>query len=180
LLTAGCVAGTAALLAVLPVSANRASGDHVERVHFAAPEFVAGSIWINSKPLSLADLKGKVAVVHFWTHGCINCIHNYPAYQAWHTDFKDKGVVIVGIHSPEFESEKDVGRIERKAKENGLKFPIIIDNDMKHWKAWGNRYWPSIYLVDKSGQVQFRWDGEVGDAGAAALRAKIEQLLREK
>jgi len=93
--------------------------------------------------------------------------------------YKDKDVILVGIHTPEFESEKDVNRIRRKAKENDLVVPIVVDNERKHWKAWSNQYWPCIYLVDKSGQVRYRWAGEVGTKGSAAVRKKIEELLTE-
>jgi peroxiredoxin len=144
-----------------------------------APEFPAGAEWLNSKPLKLTDLKGQVVVVHFWTFGCINCIHNYPAYKAWHERFAGEGVTIVGVHTPEFEAEKDVGRVRKKVADHKLKFPVVIDNDGAIWKAWGNRLWPSIYLVDKRGVVRSRYEGELSTEGKAAVRRKIEALLAE-
>lgn len=174
----------AAIVVVRQMAQELRAGDNgVTAIHVAAPEFVAGSRWLNTKddkPLTLADLKGKVAVVHFWTNGCINCVHNYPAYKKWQDAYAGKDVRIVGIHTPEFDGEKDVQRIERKMKENGLTFAVVVDNDTKHWKAWGNHYWPAIYLVDKRGTARYKWEGEVGVAGEAAMRAKIDELLAEK
>jgi peroxiredoxin len=105
------------------------------------PELTSVSEWINSKPLKIADLKGKVVVVHFWTHGCINCVRNYEHYRAWTTQFeKVPEFAMIGIHTPEFDSEKNVERIKQKAKDNKLTFPIAVDNDSKNWQAWGNQY----------------------------------------
>jgi len=104
----------------------------------AAPEFTGVTEWVNSKPLKLADQKGKVVIVHFWTNGCINCVHNYPHYRAWTKKYKDnKDLIIVGIHTPEFDAEKNVDRIKDRAKKNELTFAIAVDNDGANWKAWG-------------------------------------------
>lgn len=148
-----------------------------------APEFRNVTAWVNSEPLKFADLKGKVVVVHFWTHGCINCIHNYPHVRAWHDQFKDKGVTVIGIHTPEFDREKDLDRIKAKAKDNKLTFPIAVDNDQANWQAWRNRYWPCVYLVDKAGQVRYHWEGELNyreTRGEETMRKRIEELLAEK
>jgi peroxiredoxin len=149
----------------------------------AAPEFARGTQWPQSKPLTLASLRGQVVVVHFWTFGCINCVHNYPAYKAWHEQYAGKGVTIVGIHTPEFEHEADVKQVLARAKKNGLKFPIAVDNDGQNWKNWKNRYWPSIYLIDKQGRVRYRWEGELDSAqtkGERLMRQRIDELLAEK
>jgi thiol-disulfide isomerase/thioredoxin len=148
----------------------------------AAPEFASGTKWLQSKPLKLASLRGKVVVVHFWTFGCINCIHNYPAYKAWQEKYAGKGVTIIGIHTPEFEHEADAKQVLAKAKKHGLKFPIAVDNDGKNWKKWKNRYWPSIYLIDKKGRVRYRWEGELDSTkskGDHLMRQRIEKLLAE-
>jgi thiol-disulfide isomerase/thioredoxin len=143
-----------------------------------APEFTAVTAWLNSKPLKLADQKGKVVVVHFWTNGCINCIHNYPHYRAWQEKYKDeKSLLIVGIHTPEFDAEKNVDRIKDRLATNQLKFAVAVDNDAANWKAWGNRYWPCIYLVDKAGKIRHRWDGELGEEGYRKVTAQIDDLL---
>lgn len=146
------------------------------------PEIVGITHWLNSDPLTLKQLKGKVVVAHFFTTGCINCIRNYPHVKAWAKDFKDQNVVILGIHTPEFESEADVEAIKKKLKKNGITFPVAIDNDLKLWNRWGNRVWPCTYIIDKAGVCRYRWDGEYnfrGKDGEALLREKIKTLLNE-
>lgn len=146
----------------------------------AAPEFTGVSEWLNAKPLKLADQKGKVVVVHFWTNGCINCINNYPHYRAWQEKYKgDKKYLMVGIHTPEFDAEKKVDRIKERIEKNKLTFAVAVDNDQKNWTTWGNRYWPAIYLVDKAGNVRERWEGELGDKGYKQMTEKIDALLKE-
>jgi hypothetical protein len=110
-------------------------------------------------------------------------VHNYPWYRGWHEKYATKGVTVIGVHTPETPGEADVDRVRRKAKDNGLAYPIAIDNDARTWKAWDNRFWPSTYLVDKKGRVRYRWDGELnwqGTRGEEVLRRKIEELLAEK
>jgi thiol-disulfide isomerase/thioredoxin len=143
-----------------------------------APEFTGVTAWINSKPLKLADQKGKVVVIHFWTNGCINCIHNYPHYRAWQDKYKgEKNFLMIGVHTPEFDAEKDVDRIKDRMAKNKLTFAVAVDNDGANWKAWGNQYWPSIYLVDKTGTVRHRWEGELGDDGYKKVTGQIDELL---
>jgi thiol-disulfide isomerase/thioredoxin len=147
----------------------------------AAPEFAPGTQWLHSKPLTIASLRGQVAVVHFWTFGCVNCVHNYPVYKAWQEKYAGKGATIIGIHTPEFTYEADAKQVEAKAEKNGLKFPIVIDNDGANWKNWDNRYWPSIYLIDKKGQVRYRWEGELhlDTAEGKRFAQRIDELLAE-
>jgi thiol-disulfide isomerase/thioredoxin len=146
-----------------------------------APEFTSVTEWINSKELKLSEQKGKVKVIHFWTFGCINCIHNYPHYRAWMEKYKDqKDFLMVGIHTPELARERDIDTIKKKAKENKLTFPIAVDNDDKNWVAWGNRWWPCVYIVDKDNKVLFRWEGELGDDGFKRMTAELDKLLELK
>lgn len=147
-----------------------------------APEFPAGVRWVQGEPTTLKHLKGRVVVLHFWTFGCINCQRNYPVYKTWLKQYADKDLTIVGVHTPEFQHEADADRVKQKAKENGLTFPVVLDNDSKIWKAWRNRYWPCIYLIDRQGQVRYRWEGELhldkeNDRKFAAL---IDTLLAEQ
>jgi len=122
-----------------------------------------------------------VVVVHFWTNGCINCIHNYPYYRAWQKKYKDdKNFLIIGVHTPEFDAEKDVARIKERMAKNKLTFAVAVDNGGANWKAWGNRFWPAIYLVDKNGTVRHRWEGELGNEGYKTVTAQIDELLAEK
>jgi thiol-disulfide isomerase/thioredoxin len=146
-----------------------------------APEFTEVTDWINSKPIKLADQKGRVVLVHFWTNGCINCVHNYPHYNAWQDKYKDnKEFLMVGIHTPEFDSEKNIYRIKDRALKNKLSFAIAVDNSGANWKAWKNEFWPCIYLVDKEGKIRHRWDGELGEADFKKVTTQIDELLAEK
>ena len=147
-----------------------------------APEFPPNTQWLQSEPLKLADLRGRVVIVQFWTFGCINCIRNYPVYKAWQEKYAGQAVTIIGVHTPEFTNEADVTRVRAKARENGLKFPIAIDNESRIWKSWDNHAWPSIYLIDKQGRVRFNWEGELHleNAEARQFASRIDELLAEK
>ena len=148
-----------------------------------APEFVGITDWIQSDPLTVASLRGKVVIVHFWTNGCINCQRNYPHYRQWLRDFEGKDVAIVGIHTPEFDWEADVARIRDQVAKNELKFPVAVDAEGETWRAWENKYWPAIYVVDKGGRVRFEWPGELtsgGNKGDEIIRKKVLELLDEK
>lgn len=154
----------------------------LRRPAFKAPELVHTSEWINSSPLRLDELRGKVVVVHFYASGCINCIRNYPWYRQWHDGFNGKDVVLVGIHTPETASERNGENVRRKAAEEKLAFPILIDGKNDNWNAWGNSMWPSVYLVDKRGYVRDFWPGELkwqGNDGEKYMRERIEGLLAE-
>jgi thiol-disulfide isomerase/thioredoxin len=148
----------------------------------AAPEFPADTQWLQSEPLKLSDLHGQVVIVHFWTFGCINCIHNYPVYKAWQEKYAGKGVTIIGVHTPEFVNEANVARIRAKAQDNGLTFPIAIDNGGAIWRKWDNHFWPSIYLIDKAGRVRDHWEGELHLETVAGRQfaSRIDALLAEK
>ncbi|CAN5145687.1 hypothetical protein BH11PLA2_BH11PLA2_45300 [soil metagenome] len=145
-----------------------------------APEFTDISDWLNAKPMKMADLKKSVVVVHFWTNGCINCVHNYPYYQKWMEQYKDsKDFQMIGVHTPEFDSEKNVDRLKDKIKDNKLTFVVAVDNKSATWKAWGNEYWPCIYVVDKAGNIREKWDGELREKSFELLTDKIGALLKE-
>lgn len=126
-----------------------------------APEFPQGARWLQGGLLKLADLKGRVVVVHFWTYGCINCQRNYPVYKAWQEKYPADKVTVIGVHTPEFAAEKDADRVLAQAKAHGLTFPILLDNDAAVWKAWRTRCWPTIFLIDKRGVVRYHWEGEL-------------------
>jgi len=152
------------------------------RAAFKAPELVNTNDWINSSPIKLQELHGKVAVIHFYACGCINCIHNYPWYHEWHDAFKDKGVVLIGIHSPETMSERDSANVRKKAAAEKFQFPVLIDGKSENWDAWGNSMWPSVYLIDKHGYLRQFWPGELnwqGSNGEKYMREWIERLAAE-
>jgi thiol-disulfide isomerase/thioredoxin len=125
----------------------------------AAPE-LSGGPWLNSEPLRLADLKGKVVLVEFWTFGCINCQHVIPAIRGWYNTYKDQGLVIIGVHTPEFDYEKDLNNVKEGLTRLEVPYPVVLDNDWTTWHAYRNRYWPAFYLIDKAGAIRYVHAGE--------------------
>ena len=141
----------------------------------AAPE-LNNQVWLNSKPLKLADLRGKVVMVEFWTFACINCQHVTPSLNALYTKYADKGLVIIGVHSPEFAYEKELKNVRAAIGEAKIQYPVAIDNDYATWNAYGNHYWPARYLVDKAGNIRLL---QIGEGGYAQTDATIAALLAE-
>ncbi len=125
-----------------------------------APGFDGGGEWLNSPPLALEELRGKVVLVKFWTYTCINCIRTFPFVNAWEEKYADDGLVIVGVHTPEFEFEKDLGNLRQAVADNEIRYPVVQDNDYKIWRAYANRYWPAKYLIDKNGCIVNEHFGE--------------------
>lgn len=125
-----------------------------------APEFAGISNWINSSPLTLQELKGKVVLVDFWTYSCINCIRTLPYIRSWYEKYKDQGFVVVGVHTPEFEFEKDLNNVKRAVERFNIAYPVALDNDYKTWQAYSNSYWPAHYLIDQNGHVRQFHAGE--------------------
>ncbi len=125
-----------------------------------APEFVGISHWINSPPLSMKKLRGKVVLIDFWAYSCINCLRTFPHLNAWYEAYKDKGLVIVGVHSPEFDFGKNLANVKHAVKQFHIRYPVAMDSDMATWRAWNNQYWPAEYLVDKQGRVVLHHFGE--------------------
>jgi peroxiredoxin len=155
----------------------------LNRIYPMAPEFVAVKKWINSAPLSMKELRGKVVLVHFYAFQCHNCHANFDIYRRWHDQLRDEGVVVVGIQTPETSREHDPAAVEAAAVERDLQFPILVDLESKNWKAWGNTMWPTIYVVDKNGYIRHWWQGELnwkGATGDKAIEQTIEAALAEK
>lgn len=150
-----------------------------------APE-LTGDSWLNlpkGSTLSLASRKGKVTIVHFWTFGCINCKRNLAAYDRWWKRFADKGVVVIGIHTPETEAERDPANAARKVKELGISYPVLLDSDHQNWNRWQQHIWPAIYLIDKQGRARYLWEGELEyqkAGGETKMTQHILDLLREQ
>ena len=128
----------------------------------AAPGFDGGGAWVNSAPLDLAKLgvQGKVVLVDFWTFGCYNCTNTLPYVKQWWAKYKDQGLVIVGVHTPEFDSERVLANVQDAVKSQGIGWPVVQDNDHTIWRAYGNNYWPHFYLVDERGQIIYDHIGE--------------------
>jgi len=148
-----------------------------------APEFTHNNKqdWINSSPLNIADLKGKVVLVDFWTFGCWNCYRSFPWMNAMENRLDKEQFQIVGVHTPEFENERVRKNIEAKVEEFKLHHPIMIDNDSSYWRAMNNRYWPAFYILDKNGKVRAAFFGETheGDRRAKQIEETINALLSE-
>lgn len=149
----------------------------------AAPPFTQQSAeaWINSEPLTWEHLRGQVVLVNFWTYGCGNCYRSFPWLKSVEERFGPSGLRVVGIHTPEFEHEKQRQNVERKAREFDLDHPVMLDNDYAFWRAMANRYWPTFYLVDKRGRIRAHFIGEThaGDRRARAVEQRIIELLAE-
>ena len=131
-------------------------------------------VWLNSEPLTAEGLRGRVVLVDFWTYSCINWLRTLPYVRAWHERYRDRGLVVVGVHAPEFGFEHDLDNVRRAAGELGVAYPVVIDNDFAIWRSFENRYWPAVYLVDRDGRVRFHHFGE--EAYEETERA-IQQLL---
>lgn len=127
---------------------------------YDAPDFVGGQEWLNSKPLTLADLRGKVVLVDFWTYSCYNCRNTLPALRGWWAKYKDQGLVIVGVHTPEFSSEHELDNVRKAVADQEIGWPVIQDNDSAIWRSYNNHYWPHMYLVDSRGKVIYDHIGE--------------------
>jgi thiol-disulfide isomerase/thioredoxin len=145
----------------------------------AAPEFTGTGRWFNTaggKPLSLRELRGKVVLIDFWTYTCINCVRTLPYIKAWDRKYGGKGLVIVGVHTPEFSFERDAPNVAAAIRREGLRYPVVQDNDYATWEAYGNQYWPAKYLIDASGQVRYT---HFGEGEYATTEANIRTLLAE-
>jgi cytochrome c biogenesis protein CcdA/thiol-disulfide isomerase/thioredoxin len=125
-----------------------------------APDFTGIESWLNSEPLTLTALRGNVVLIDFWTYSCINCLRTLPHVKRWAATYRDAGLVVVGVHTPEFAFERVRDNVERAAASLGVDYPIALDNDYGTWTAWGNRYWPAKYFIDRQGHVRFAHFGE--------------------
>ncbi len=158
-------------LIMLTAAAVTRAGD----VGRQAPELL-NETWLNSGPLHLSDLKGKVVMVEFWTYGCYNCRNVEPYIKQWHKKFAPQGLAVIGVHSPEFDSERDIENVKRYVRERGIAYPVAIDNDFATWKNYHNRYWPALYLIDKKGVIRYV---HVGEGEYALTEQTIQALLAE-
>jgi thiol-disulfide isomerase/thioredoxin len=143
-------------------------------LHSALAALDGAAVWLNSEPLTADALRGRVVLVDFWTYSCVNWLRTLPYVRAWHETYGGRGLVVVGVHAPEFGFEHDLDNVRRAAGELGVGYPVVIDNDFAIWRSFGNRYWPAVYLVDGDGRMRFRHFGE--EAYEATERA-IQQLL---
>ena len=161
---------------------------HGERVDVegsaSLPEFThkETTAWLNSTPLTVRDLRGKVVLVHVWTFECSNCYRSLPWLAGVADKYLGRGLVEIGIHTPEFEREKVAANVAAKVKEFGIDHPVMIDNNFSYWRALDNQYWPAWYIVDARGRIRARVIGEVhaSDPRARAIEATIDDLIAER
>jgi cytochrome c biogenesis protein CcdA/thiol-disulfide isomerase/thioredoxin len=132
--------------------------------------------WLNSTPLSAAQLKGKVVLVDFWTYSCINCLRTLPYVKAWAEKYHDQGLVVIGVHAPEFAFERDVNNVSKAMRDLGINYPVALDNDYKIWRSFDNQYWPAHYFADAQGRIRYH---HFGEGAYAESEQVIQQLLRE-
>jgi thiol-disulfide isomerase/thioredoxin len=130
--------------------------------------------WLNSEPLTAAALRGRVVLVDFWTYSCVNWLRTLPYVRAWHERYRDRGLVVVGVHAPEFGFEHDLDNVRRAVRDLDVGHPVVIDNEFAIWRAFGNHYWPAVYLLDGDGRVRFQHFGE--EAYAETERA-VQELV---
>ena len=141
----------------------------------AAPE-ISNGIWINSEPLTLKSLHGRVVLIEFWTFACYNCRNTLPALEKWDAQYRDKGLTIIGVHTPELDIERDIDQLRREVAGLGIKYPVVTDQDYSTWKAYGVEAWPTLFVLDKQGRV--RWT-HVGEGYYDETEQVIKKLLAE-
>ncbi len=165
----------------MPLAADPLAGDSSEDVLIPAakarkaPELTKGE-WINSDALTLAGLKGRVVYIEFWTFGCYNCINTLPAVKGYDKKFRDKGLTVIGIETPEFDSERVLNNLVSAVKKRGIEYPVLTDYGSKNWEAYSVNAWPTIVIIDKQGRIRYR---HIGEGAYDTQERVIETLLAE-
>jgi len=157
--------------------AAAATGDSVVLSHEGTlPELSGGTAWLNSPPLTREQLKGKVVLIDFWTYSCINCLRALPYVKAWDAKYRKDGLVVIGVHAPEFDFEKVKKNVQASLTKLGITYPVVMDNDMAIWNAFHNQYWPAHYFIDVNGNIRHH---HFGEGKYAESEQVIRQLLRD-
>ncbi|HEY6885155.1 MAG TPA: thioredoxin family protein [Nitrososphaeraceae archaeon] len=166
---------------ITTIKLDKAQFQHIDKSQFIkAPEFAQIGGYINTpnnSPLTLSSLRGKVVLVDFWTYSCINCIRTLPHINDWYQKYADKGLVIVGVHSPEFEFEKNYDNVKAAVQRLGITYPVLLDSAHGTWDAYGNQYWPRDYLIDADGYIRH---DHIGEGGYDQTEKAIQSLLAER
>ena len=153
------------------------TSDEYESSESANAPALAHGDWINSEPLKLEDLRGRVVLIEFWTFGCINCRNTLPFVKNWNDRYREKGLTVIGVHSPEFAEETIVENLRRQVVSLGINYPVVSDNDYQTWNAYNVHAWPTMFLLDKQGRI--RWK-HVGEGHYDETERLIQKLLAEK
>jgi thiol-disulfide isomerase/thioredoxin len=138
------------------------------------PDFQGISEWLNSDPLTIAELKGNVVLIQFWTFACINCQRTLPYIVQWHQQYAEQGLKVIGIHTPEFAFEREINNVKNALDEHKITYPVPIDDQFKTWKAYDNSYWPHLYLADRQGNLRY---DHIGEGAYDTTEQTIRQLL---
>lgn len=171
------LAAVAAAIGILTAAAPASGGDVASSTARTAPEFQNIDHWLNSQPLKLQDLRGKVVLVDFWTYTCINCLNHLPYIKEWNAKYKDQGLVVVGVHTPEFAYEKSTRNVQEAISRLQITHAVAQDNHYATWKAFDNQYWPAVYLIDKQGKIVY---SHFGEGSYGTTEKKIQALLAEQ
>jgi len=147
----------------------------VQEFNTKAPD-ITSKQWLNSQPLDWSVLKDKVVLVEFWTFECYNCKNVEPYVKKWYETYKNQGLEVVAVHSPEFDRERKIENVREYIADHSITYPVAIDNDFKIWKNFSNRYWPAMYLVDKKGIVRYRF---IGEGNYQLIENTLKKLLKE-
>lgn len=164
----------AALMLCAAAATSRATPADNPSAQTLAPEFTGIDTWLNTAPLTLRQLRGKVVLIDFWTYTCINCIHTLPYVERWHEKYKDQGLVVIGVHTPEYPFERSTDNVRAAIRHFNLRYPVAQDNDYATWRAYQNRYWPAFYLLDQTGHIVY---SHFGEGEYAETEAQIQRLL---
>ena len=167
---------------IITINLDRNKFTNIDKSQFQkAPDLTQISGYLNTpnnnQPIHLANYKGKVVLIDFWTYSCINCIRTIPYLNDWYSKYADKGFVIIGVHSPEFEFEKNYDNVKTAVQKFGIMYPVVLDNNLGTWNAYGNQYWPRHYLIDAQGYIR---EDHIGEGGYAETEKTIQSLLAER
>ena len=169
---------TTSLNPVQPPTANTSSGIIDESQYPVVPDLIGIAGYINTSPDDLkSQMQNKVVLYDFWTYSCINCLRTLPYLEAWNAKYADKGLLIIGVHSPEFEFEKDINNVKMATQKYGITYPVVLDSDHQTWDAFNNRYWPAEYLTDYTGHIRYT---SIGEGDYDQTETAIQQLLSER
>ncbi len=175
-LAVAAAAVIAASVAAVTLAAPSLGGDIPVADAQPAPAFRDIDAWLNSPPLDMAALRGKVVLVDFWTYTCINCLNHLPHVKEWDAKYRDQGLVTVGVHTPEFAFEKSTKNVKDAIERLQIRHAVAQDNSYGTWKAFRNQYWPAVYLIDKQGRIVY---SHFGEGSYRATEKKIQALLAE-
>ena len=173
---AGAVAATQLGMTASTLAQGRSGRAARLPIEGEMPSFIGATGWINTSPLNSADLRGKVVLVEFWTYTCINWLRAHPYVRAWAAKYKDQGLVVLGVHTPEFPFEADVENVRRAVRDMRIHYPIAVDSDYAIWRAFRNQYWPAFYFVDAQGRIRHH---QFGEGEYEQSEKVIQQLLAE-